>query len=112
MGGCGGMGQQMQMQQQAPPPPVVSPPVPVEELGVQEVEVPQEFVTKLTAKGGNFLDDLKAKAGGQTPITLTFQTRAERPGMAIVVVKGSKAAASLGAILVMQALTELIEIPF
>eukprot|EP00931_Biecheleriopsis_adriatica_P117492 TRINITY_DN92_c0_g3_i1.p1 TRINITY_DN92_c0_g3~~TRINITY_DN92_c0_g3_i1.p1 ORF type:complete len:211 (+),score=55.04 TRINITY_DN92_c0_g3_i1:63-695(+) len=121
-GGCGHgmgggmMGRQMQMQQPAPAPPppqpqqVVSPPPPVEELGVQEIEVPQEFVAKLTAKG-SFLDELKSKAGGQTPVTVTFQTRAELPGKAIVVVKGTKAAASLGAILVMQALTELIEIP-
>ncbi|CAE7818405.1 unnamed protein product [Symbiodinium sp. CCMP2456] len=91
------------MAQIAPPPHQAMP-----DEDVQEVEVPKEFVAKLTSEGGR-LHELKHMAGSD--ITITFQTRPELVNKAVAIIRGPKVSASLGAILLMQELSELIQIP-
>eukprot|EP00933_Yihiella_yeosuensis_P027591 TRINITY_DN2148_c0_g5_i1.p1 TRINITY_DN2148_c0_g5~~TRINITY_DN2148_c0_g5_i1.p1 ORF type:complete len:571 (+),score=162.93 TRINITY_DN2148_c0_g5_i1:82-1794(+) len=98
------------MQPPATPAPAPGPVVPPEEMVTEEVEVPAVYVSKLTGEGGRNLMDLKAKAGGD--ITITFQSRPDLIDKTVAVVRGSKVSASLGAILVMQGLNDMIEIPF
>jgi len=124
-GGGGGMQQGMQqgmgmqgqfngqgagMQAAAPAPPAPAAPAPpTEEQATHEVEVPADLVSKLTGEGGRGLQELKMKAGGD--ISITFQARPELANAVMAVVKGPKVLASLGAILVLQEVSELVEIP-
>eukprot|EP00435_Cladocopium_sp_Y103_P044579 s200_g12.t1 len=69
---------------------------PQEEESTHEVEVPKDLVSQF--EGGR-LHQLKQMAGGD--ISVTFQTKADHNNP-VAVVKGPKASASLGAILLMQ----------
>ncbi|CAK9068603.1 unnamed protein product [Durusdinium trenchii] len=94
---------------------------PQEEEGTHEVEVPKDLVSQLEGgtrhisegPGIDLLDhsrlhQLKQMAGGD--IQIAFQTRPDHSNP-VAVVKGPKAHASLAAILVMQELCDLIQIP-
>eukprot|EP00913_Durusdinium_trenchii_P017846 g16770.t1 len=76
-----------------------------EEEGTHEVEVPKDVVSQL--EGGR-LHQLKQMAGGD--IQIAFQTKPDH-GNAVAVIRGPQAHASLGAILVMQELCDLVQIP-
>ncbi|CAK9019426.1 unnamed protein product [Durusdinium trenchii] len=78
---------------------------PQEEEGTHEVEVPKDVVSQL--EGGR-LHQLKQMAGGD--IQIAFQTKPDH-GNAVAVIRGPQAHASLGAILVMQELCDLVQIP-
>ncbi|CAJ1455574.1 unnamed protein product [Effrenium voratum] len=85
-----------------PPPPQV-----VEEEGVHEVEVPKDIASQWGDSSWGRLQELKQMAGGD--INITLQVRADYTNVAVV--RGPKAHASLGAILVMQELCDLVQIP-
>merc|ERR1712146_162515 len=89
--------------QAAPPPPAP------EEQGVHEVEVPADLVIKLTGDGGRGLQELKQKVGAD--ISIPFQHKQETTNWVTVVIRGPKINGSLAAILVLQQVSELIDIP-
>jgi len=76
-----------------------------EEEYTHEVEVPKDLVSQF--EGGR-LHQLKQMAGGD--IQVTFQTKSDHNNP-VAVVKGPQASASLGAILLMQELCDLVHIP-
>ena len=81
------------------------PQAPQEEESTHEVEVPKDLVSQF--EGGR-LQQLKYRAGGS--IQVTFQTKVDVTNP-VAVVKGPKVQASLGVILLMQELCDLIHIP-